>query len=203
MFTGLVEEEGKIVRVWDVSLGKRIDIKMSLSTNIGDSVLVDGVCLTVENIKDNIATFFLSEETLNRTKFKTHLLPGQYVNLERSMRADAFFGGHIVSGHIDTTGKVKGLIKVGASYKLTITYPRKYNKFLVEKGSIAIDGISLTLNEVKPDWFSVQVIPHTYNITTVKRMKIGYLVNLEFDMIGKYVVKVTEEYLKNARHYKF
>jgi len=199
MFTGLIEEEGKITKVTAVSSGKRIDIKTNLPLKIGDSVAVDGVCLTVEKFANGIATFFLSKETLARTKFKTQIKVGQFVNLERAMRPDSFMGGHLVTGHVDTTGKVKSIQKEGSSYKLVISYPGEYEKFLVEKGSVAIDGISLTVNETKPGYFTVQIIPHTFNVTTIKRITPGYVVNLEFDMIGKYVVKVVENYLKKSR----
>ncbi len=199
MFTGLIEEEGKITKVTAVSSGKRIDIKTNLPLKIGDSVAVDGVCLTVEKFANGIATFFLSKETLARTKFKTQIKVGQFVNLERAMRPDSFMGGHLVTGHVDTTGKVKSIQKEGSSYQLVISYPVEYDKFLVEKGSVAIDGISLTVNETKSGYFTVQIIPHTFNVTTIKRMAPGYTVNLEFDIIGKYVVKVVENYLKKSR----
>ncbi len=201
MFTGLIEDEGKIVNVLNVAHGKRIKVKTSLSVGMGDSVAVDGVCLTVEKIEKDILTFFLSKETLERTKFRTQIKVGQFVNLERALKADSFLGGHFVTGHVDTTGKVKSIQREGSSYKLTVFYPSDYGKFLVEKGSVAIDGISLTVNEVTPVFFTVQIIPHTFNVTTIKRMSAGYTVNLEFDMIGKYVVKVVENYLKKSGRY--
>lgn len=199
MFTGLIEEEGQIVRVSGISKGKRVEIATILKIEVGDSVAVDGVCLTVEKIQNDLATFFLSKETLEKTKFRDKVQIGQYVNLERAMQLNAFVGGHLVTGHVDTIGKIKSIVREGDSYRIAISYPSKYSKFLVEKGSVAIDGISLTVNEVKAGYFTVQIIPHTFNLTTIKRMYPGYTVNIEFDMIGKYVVKIVENYLKKIR----
>ena len=196
MFTGLIEEEGKIKKVLTLGQAKRIYVETSLSLKIGDSIAVDGVCLTVEEIKNKQVQLFLSKETLNRTKFKTNLKTGQYVNLERALTPSTLLGGHLVSGHVDTTGTVKSIKKEGENYLFTFSFPREYEKYIVEKGSIAVDGVSLTVASVKPGQFTVQIIPHTFNLTTIKRMKPGDTVNLEFDMIGKYVVETVEKYLK-------
>ncbi len=193
MFTGIIEEEGKITKIISAQTERRIWVSTSISAVRGDSVAVDGVCLTVEKADNGELLFFLSDETLNVTKFKNHLRVGQWVNLEHAMRPDSFMGGHIVQGHVDATGRITGIKKDRLSRTINIKFPPAYNKYIIVKGSIAVDGISLTVNSIHVSSFQVKVIPHTLSVTNLKRRKTGDIVNLEFDIIGKYIDRIMSQ----------
>jgi riboflavin synthase len=155
----------------------------------GDSVAINGCCLTATEITATQITFDLLEETGARTNLRS-LRPGARVNIERAMPAGGRYGGHFVTGHIDAAGAIRAWGQVGADYELRIGIAREQGAYLVPKGCIAIDGISLTVAEVSPEEFSVWIIPHTREVTALQERKIGDLVNLEFDLLAKYTEKI-------------
>lgn len=156
---------------------------------VGDSVAVNGVCLTATTVDSGGFTADVMHETLNRSSLGS-LTVGSHVNLERAMAANGRFGGHIVSGHIDGTGTITALRKDDNAVWYTISASQELLRYIVEKGSIAIDGISLTVAEVGESWFSISAIPHTVAVTTLGEKRPGDTVNLENDVIGKYVEKL-------------
>ena len=192
MFTGIVEELGTIrsIRRGAASAVLSIGAEAVLSDlRIGDSVAVNGVCLTATGVDGSGFTADVMHETLQRSSLGA-LGPGSRVNLERAMAADGRFGGHIVSGHIDGTGTIAERRRDDNAVWYTVSAPPALLRYIVEKGSIAIDGISLTVASVEADRFSVSVIPHTAAVTVLGRKGPGDIVNLETDIIGKYVEKL-------------
>lgn len=192
MFTGLVEETATVVsfarahNAWALQLAAR---HVPAGIAVGDSVAVNGCCLTVTRFDAGHLWFDLLEETRRLTNF-AELKPGAAVNLERSLRADARLGGHFVSGHVDALGRVDVFEKRGADHYLRISMPPGSGRYLVYKGSIAVDGISLTVAEVTGDSFAVWLIPHTLAATNLREKSPGSGVNLEFDLLAKYVEKL-------------
>lgn len=184
MFTGIIAGTGKVERIEGGSLYIRAGIH---GLKMGDSLAVNGCCLTTLT-PGPLLQFDLLQETMARTNFQ-FLRTGDLVNLEQPLRADGRFDGHFVTGHIDGIGKVTAWEKSGADYKLDIEAPPEVMRYIVAKGSIAIDGISLTIAEVDKKGFRVWIIPHTYKVTNLPARKVGDAVNLEADMIGKYVEK--------------
>lgn len=192
MFTGIVEEMGTVTQLIRGSKEQRITIscnKILEDIHIGDSIAVNGVCLTVVTYDKNSFSADVMNETFMRSGLGT-LRPGSSVNLERAMAADGRFGGHIVSGHIDGTGTVKSIKKDDNAIWFEIAAPKHILDGIVEKGSIAIDGISLTIAAVDNVSFKVSIIPHTLKETVLGVKKVGDTVNLETDVIGKYVKKL-------------
>lgn len=191
MFTGIIEEKGRIISS-DIYLSGRISVKAGLvlaGTGIGDSIAVNGVCLTVVQILRDGFVADVMPETAGRSNLGS-LQPGDEVNLERAMASDGRFGGHIVSGHIDGTGTVESMSTDGNAVRVSVRTSPEILKLIVEKGSIAIDGISLTVVYVDGERFKVSLIPHTGSETTLLARKAGDVVNLENDIIGKYVQKM-------------
>lgn len=192
MFTGIIEETGtlKTIQKKSVSAILTVQAKKILSDiHIGDSIAVNGVCLTVTSFDSSTFCADVMHETLNRSALgKLH--PGSKVNLERAMAANGRFGGHIVSGHIDGTGTVTAIERDGNAVWYTIRCGSELLRYIIPKGSVAIDGISLTVAKVTDSYFAVSVIPHTAEETTLSSRKIGDTVNLENDCIGKYVEKL-------------
>ena len=192
MFTGIVEDIGKVsgIRrkqkesVFTFEVG-RIDMG---EVELGESIAVNGTCLTVTSIGKRKFTVDASHETLAKTSLGG-LKRGDRVNLERSLRAGGKLGGHIVNGHVDGVGKVKSIKKLGDSHIFRFSLPKALAKYIVEKGSVAVDGVSLTVNEVKGKEFTVNIIPYTLNETIFGGLKKGDSVNIECDIIGKYVEK--------------
>ena len=192
MFTGIVEEIGKIQNVKKHVKSFVLTIegnKIFEDINIGDSISVNGVCLTVTTFTNNAFTADVMNETISRSSLG-QLKNGSSVNLERAMTANGRFGGHIVSGHIDGTGKIIKIEKDDNAIWYTIAVKDNLMKYIVEKGSIAIDGISLTIAKVTVDNFSVSIIPHTVQETILSHRSVGDIVNIENDVIGKYVEKL-------------
>lgn len=192
MFTGLIEEVGKVLLLRKGSKSAVLEVgcqKIVNDVKPGDSVSVSGVCLTVTSSDKTSVTFDVSGETLRRSNFK-NLKVGDFVNLEGSLRVSDRLGGHVLQGHVDTTTKIVGIKREGTSFLFSFKLPTSYRYLLVEKGSVGIDGISLTIANLFPDRFSVSVIPHTYENTNLQFKKIGDIVNLEFDIIGKYVERM-------------
>lgn len=195
MFTGIVEEAGTVERVVPGADGIRLTVSLRVcgqDLKIGDSLAVNGCCLTVAALsgrgRRKRAEFDLLKETWNRTSFQ-FVKPGSLVNLERSLRADSRLGGHFVTGHIDGTGKIKRWEKSGEDYVLEISAPASIMRYIVAKGSVAVDGISLTVAAVRKRSFVIWIIPHTFEVTALKSRQTGDLVNLEPDMLAKYVEK--------------
>lgn len=192
MFTGIVEELGRVtaVRKGQASAVLEIEAPSILEgTRLGDSIATNGVCLTVTSINGTRFAADVMHETLRRSSLGT-LRPGSRVNLERAMPANGRFGGHIVSGHIDGTGTITRIESDDNAIWYTIEAPLLIMRYIVEKGSIAIDGISLTVARVERESFAVSVIPHTHEVTNLAQKCPGDAVNLECDIIGKYVEKL-------------
>lgn len=192
MFTGLIEEIGTIKSIRKGAKSAEISILGDLvtkDTHIGDSIAVNGICMTVTSISGNIFTADAMAETMRRTSLGT-LKEGSKVNLERAMPANGRFGGHIVAGHIDGTGQITGFEKEDNAVWITIKTDTNILKYIVEKGSITIDGVSLTVAYVDNACFKVSIIPHTAANTILLDKKQGDIVNLENDIIGKYVEKL-------------
>lgn len=192
MFTGLVEATGEILSVLSAGSGKRIRLRPGFGTDdavMGESVAINGVCLTVVDIKPGDLSFDVSPETLRATNLG-ELGMGRRVNLERAMRMSDRFGGHLVSGHVDGVGTVLSVEPSGEFTTYRISAPTGILEVSVKKGSIAVDGISLTIVDLDETSFSVAIIPHTARETTIGAMKSGCRVNLESDMIGKYVARL-------------
>lgn len=192
MFTGIIEETGTIKNIIKGASSFELTIsakEIFSDLRLGDSVAVNGVCLTAKSISSNAFTADVMHETLNRSSLKI-LKNGSHVNLERAMAANGRFGGHIVSGHIDGTGTISKIEKDGIAVWYTIKAESTVMKYIIEKGSVAIDGISLTVAKVTKNDFSVSVIPHTMANTVLPEKTVGDIVNLENDCIGKYVEKL-------------
>ncbi len=195
MFTGLVEEVGKVREIKKSSKGAKLKVECKNvleGTKTGDSIAVNGVCLTVVELGENFLSFDISYETLRRSSLSL-IKPGSPVNLERALKLGDRLGGHILQGHVDTTTKITAIKREGEGYTFTFKLPKAYTHLVVEKGSIGIDGISLTIADIFPDSFTVSVIPHTFEKTNLKFKKPGDAINLEFDIIGKYVEKMLKE----------
>lgn len=191
MFTGIIEEVGSIDRIQNGAYSAVLLIKAKeilTDVKIGDSIAVNGVCLTVTSLWENKFSADIMHETLNRTGLSS-LKSGSHVNLERAMILNGRFGGHIVAGHIDGVGKIIRTWKDDNAVWYNIQADKSVMKYIVEKGSIAIDGISLTVAEVKENNFLISAIPHTIEVTVLKERIAGELVNIETDIIGKYIEK--------------
>jgi riboflavin synthase len=192
VFTGIIEEVGKIQSIQRGASSAVLSVQASdimQDIHLGDSIAVNGVCLTVTYFSSNSFTADVMHETLNRSSLG-NLQIGSFVNLERAMSTNARFGGHIVSGHIDGIGTVSVIRKDDNAVWYTIKSPLPILRYIIEKGSIAIDGISLTVAKVYKDSFSVSVIPYTVSLTTLSNRRIGDVVNLENDCISKYVERL-------------
>ena len=195
MFTGLIEEIGMVARVEELKGARRFQIEIAngdylSDAQIGESISVGGVCLTATDFSDGLFSVVAVEETLRRSNLGA-LKTGDEVNLERALRADARLGGHIVQGHIDGVADIVGLREEGESWWATFLPPTDLLKFIVEKGSICLDGVSLTVANVAYNKFSVAVIPHTIGVTAVGRWHVGARVNVEVDVLAKYVERLT------------
>ena len=193
MFTGLIETVGEVAEVKPTAAGVRLRLTTTLSPELssGDSVAVNGVCLTVVSADASGVHMDVSPETL-RVSALGSLKRGAAVNMERPMRADSRVGGHFVQGHVDETGTIEEIRKDGDCLWVTVKFPPSLAAQIVRKGSIAIDGISLTVAGVDDRRFDVQIIPFTWEHTTLRFTKVNDLVNLECDMLGKYVLRAME-----------
>ncbi len=188
MFSGIVEEVGIVESLKPTLGGAKLLVKSALNgLKLGDSVAVNGVCLTLVDWKGELLSFDLSQETLIRSNLKL-LKKGDLVNLERSLRVGDRIGGHFLQGHVDFTSSIEVLSQRGEHWELRVALPKEYLPYVVEKGSIGIDGISLTINYIQQGMVSINIIPHTYQNTNLKARKKGDLVNVELDILGKYVV---------------
>lgn len=194
MFTGIIENLGTIKKWVPHKEGGKFTIKPKKKISkikIGESIAINGCCLTVIQDKTGNLVFDVSDETMRKTamhKLKT----GDTVNIERAMQGKDRFGGHFVLGHVDGIGKIKNIIEHDGSVEYQIQYPKKFSQLLIEKGSVCIDGISLTVCDLKKTCFSVYIIPHTLKETNLMNTNKGDLVNLEFDVLGKYISRFLE-----------
>lgn len=191
MFTGIVEETGIFKGIKSGNRSGKVSIgakKVLEDVHLGDSIAVNGICLTVTSFTETMFTADVMPETWQRSSIGK-LSPGNAVNLERAMAADGRFGGHIVSGHIDGTGKIKSIEKEEIAIRLTIEASENILRYIIEKGSVTIDGISLTVVRVTDSDFAVSVIPHTFSRTNLREKQVGSTVNLENDCVGKYIEK--------------
>ena len=196
MFTGIVSHLGKINQIshpndWELlvdvmntnNLGN--DFKIN-SIDIGASISCSGICLTLKKISNNTLFFDVSEETKEKTNFSTWKV-GSLINLERSLKVGDELGGHFVYGHVDTTAIIKYIKNINGSYKITFNINEDFSKYFAPKGSVSVDGVSLTVNDVGKDFFSVNIIPHTWLNTSFKNYVVGTLVNIEFDILVRYL----------------
>ncbi len=191
MFTGIIESLGTIHRVIPQGEGKKLQIRCGLDlsdTRIGDSIAVNGACLTAVHLEKHAFSVDMAPETVTRTTFK-NAAPGMRVNVERAMQLSARVDGHLVSGHIDGTGVITRIENQSNAILLTIAVDAHLAGQMIEKGSVAVDGISLTINQCTDTDFSISIIPHTAKLTTIGFKQTGDFVNIETDMIGKYVRK--------------
>lgn len=194
MFTGLVEEKGTLVEKNKTGEGYRLVFKADIvmeDMRIGSSIAVNGVCLTVVNIDGKKFSVDVIEETLKKSSLG-QLNNNDFVNLERPLKAEARLGGHFVLGHVDTTGVVVDVKELSNSHYMTIKFDEKFRKYLIFVGSVAIDGVSMTVAQLEKDNFSIGIIPHTWEETVFSNKKPGDKVNLEFDVLGKYVEQIME-----------
>lgn len=194
MFAGIVEEKGAVLlfekqpNSWRLAVSAKVACE---GTAVGDSIAVNGCCLTVVERSDDSLHFEMLEESRRLTNIAATPVGG-VVNLERSLRNDGRLGGHFVTGHVDTMGKVETLEKRGADVFLKVSVSKKFETLLVPKGSVAVDGVSLTVVDVGDGWFSIWLIPHTLGATTLGGRAVGDAVNLEFDLLAKYVSRILD-----------
>ncbi|BBM82603.1 riboflavin synthase [Candidatus Uabimicrobium amorphum] len=189
MFSGIVEELGKVRKIASSSWEITANVVLQ-NTKIGDSISVNGVCLTVTTFNEDSFTVDVTPETTRRSNLEL-LRAGSVVNLERSLRVGDRIGGHFVEGHVDSTAKVSFVKKEGNSYVVTFTLDAKLMRYIVEKGYVAIDGMSLTVVNPQKDCFSVAFIPHTFMNTVAKNYSYGTVVNIEVDILAKYIENFT------------
>ena len=193
MFNGIVYNQGLIKSIKKnpkyVNGSRVIEITSNISfknSDIGESVSCDGVCLTLIRIKKKSFLFYLSKETLKRSNFKNSKV-GKRINIEKSLHHGKKISGHYVQGHVDTTSIVKNIKIIDRSWNVVFGLEKKYKKFIVEKGSISINGVSLTVSKIRANSFQITIIPHTLKLTNLISLKRGDKVNVEFDMVGKYL----------------
>ena len=189
MFNGIIKSTGKIYTIRRSRKNCSIQIKTKMRFNnreVGSSISCSGTCLTLSKFSKNFVTFFLSNETLNRTIFK-FAKKGNIINLEKSIRYGDRISGHFVQGHVDTTAVTKKIVHMGKSWLITFIISKRYKKNLIEKGSITINGVSLTLSKILKNGFEIAIIPKTLELTNLIYLKEKDLVNVEFDVLGKYI----------------
>ena len=189
MFNGIIKHTGTIKKIYKKNNNCLLEVKSKLKfskNDIGSSVSCSGACLTLEKTKNNLNKFYLSKETIDRTNFKFSN-KGDIINLEKSMKFGDRISGHFVQGHIDTTCKIKKIISVGNSWNMNFILSKKYKKYIVKKGSITINGVSLTISKILNFGFQIVVIPQTLKLTNLIYLRDNDIVNVEFDVLGKYI----------------
>ncbi len=201
MFTGLIEEVGKIESITPMGGGKRIRVKAKKimdDLKIDDSVAINGVCQTVVSFSDSTFDVDAVEETIRKSTFAL-MRTGDEVNLERAAKLGDRLGGHIVQGHVDTPGRVISVGATATDRLVWISFPSQFEKYVVNSGSVTINGVSLTTARVDGPKFMVTIIPHTWDVTILRKLKAGDEVNLEFDIIGKYIEKLTLPHIAGGK----
>ena len=195
MFNGIIFNTGKIKKIIDRKKGSNLFLKSNLKLSkkdLGVSICCDGVCLTLVSLKNGILEFYLSKETIKRSKFNKIRL-NDNINLELPLKYGQKISGHVCQGHVDTTAKVKKISIVDKSYTYDFLIPKKFKKFLIEKASILINGVSLTISKVTNHGFQIWAIPHTLKLTNLKDLKKNDIVNIEIDILSKYIKKFFKE----------
>lgn len=198
MFTGIITHIGKIRAIRPLSGGLELDVEAEFATHchIDESIAIDGVCQTVVSFQDEYFTVQAVEETLRKTTFGSFSI-GQEVNLERSLTLAQGIEGHLVQGHVDGTGTIAEIIEEGANWLVHINYPAEFTNYIVGRGSIAVDGISLTVANEENNSFNLAIIPYTWQHTNLRNKQVGDAVNLEFDVLGKYVIKYLDKLMED------
>ena len=194
MFSGIIKHTGKISKIYKNNNNCIIEILSNikfLKSEIGSSISCSGACLTLEKYKKNLSKFYISKETLNRTNFKFSN-KGDLINLEKSLKYGNRISGHFVQGHVDTTSSIKKICFVGKSWLISFKLLKKYKNYLVPKGSIAINGVSLTIAKILKYGFQISIIPQTLRLTNLIHLKENDIVNVEFDVLGKYIKNITK-----------
>ena len=194
MFTGIITNKAIVSDIIKKDTECEIVLKTDLNISeivIGQSIACDGACLTVSKIEGDNLSFFVSKESLDKTNIANWKI-GYQVNLELAMAANGRFDGHVVSGHVDSLAIVKDIILSNESHILKISLPKKFMSYIIEKGSVTLNGISLTVNDVENDYFTVNIIPHTWKETNFNQLQIGAKLNYEVDLIAKYIKKFNE-----------
>ena len=192
MFNGIIKNTGKISKIYRKNDNCYLEISTKMKftkSEIGSSISCSGTCLTIENYSRNLVKFYVSKETLNKTIFKTSK-SGDIINLEKSLKYGNRISGHFVQGHVDTTCSVKKILFIGKSWLINFKLLKRYKKYLVPKGSVTINGVSLTLTKILRNGFQISIIPQTLKLTNLIYLKEKDLVNVEFDIIGKYIKSI-------------
>ena len=196
MFTGIIQAQGSIQEISTSSEGVQLKINSNelnlLDSKVGDSIAVDGVCLTATRLSENWFSADVSNETMSCTTF-SELQQGQNVNLEKSLRLNQGIDGHLVSGHVDGVGSVDSIDKDGESVRIKIEVQSDIIKYIAKKGSICVNGVSLTVNSVEDNIFDVNIVPHTFSVTTLGELKPNSNVNLEIDQVARYVERLLDQ----------
>ena len=194
MFNGIIKNTGKISKIYKKNDNCYVEISTKMKftkSEIGSSISCSGACLTIENYNRNLVKFYVSKETLNKTIFKTSK-SGDIINLEKSLKYGNRISGHFVQGHVDTTCSVEKIHFIGKSWLINFKLLKKYKKHLIPKGSIAINGVSLTITKILRFGFQISIIPQTLKLTNLIYLKERDLVNVEFDILGKYIKSITK-----------
>ena len=194
MFNGIIKNTGKISKIYKKNDNCYIEISTKMKftkSEIGSSISCSGACLTIENYNRNLVKFYVSKETLNKTIFKTSK-SGDIINLEKSLKYGNRISGHFIQGHVDTTCSIKKILFIGKSWLINLKLLKKYKKYLVPKGSITINGVSLTITKILKYGFQISIIPQTLKFTNLIYLKEKDLVNVEFDILGKYIKSITK-----------
>ena len=189
MFSGIIKNKGIVSKIDKKNKNCLLEVASSMTfkkNDIGSSISCSGACLTLESFSGKISKFFVSNETLNRTIFKK-IQKGRVLNLEKSLKYGTRNSGHFVQGHVDTTSKISSITKVGNSWLINFILKKSFMEFIVEKGSISINGVSLTISSINLNGFSIVIVPHTLKLTNLIFLKKNDLVNIEFDVVGKYI----------------
>ncbi len=191
MFNGIIKNTGKIHKIIRTKNNCLVEIRSKIpfkKNEIGSSISCSGTCLTLENFKKDLIKFYISKETLDKTNFK-YTKKNDIINLEKSLKYGQRISGHFVQGHVDTTAKIKKIDLIGKSWLVNFKLPKKFHKSLIQKGSITINGVSLTIANVTSDGFKIMIIPQTLRYTNLLLLKKNDIVNVEFDILGKYITK--------------
>ena len=192
MFNGIIKNTGTIKNIKKGKKSMMLSIYSNLKlkkNSLGDSISCDGVCLTLTSKKNKLLTFYLSDETIKRSNF-SQIKIGKIINMEKSLKYGEIVSGHYTQGHVDTVGKILNIKIVDKTWIIQIKTPNQFNKYIVEKASIHINGVSLTVSKKKSKFFEINIIPHTLKLTNLKSLKANDLVNIEFDIFGKYLHEI-------------
>tara|TARA_B110000444_G_C18547004_1_gene458451 strand:+ start:121 stop:705 length:585 start_codon:yes stop_codon:yes gene_type:complete len=192
MFNGIIYSKGKLIGIKKLNKSYLIEMKNDFNykkSDLGSSIACNGVCLTLTEVNSKSIFFYLSEETLKKTNFKKVRLY-DYVNIEKSLKYGETLSGHFIQGHVDTTAIVKKIVIVDKTWVITFSIQKKYLKYMVYKGSITVNGVSLTISLIQKNDFIISIIPHTLKLTNLIKLKKRDMVNIEFDIIGKYLHKL-------------